>query len=357
MRPSCNLLDLRWTASLDHPDYDDAEDDDDVRCDLRGLGVGAQDYNNIDTANNGVLFLARYVDDFLVVATTADDSSALLTQFQLDSPGEGLTFTTSQEDPQDGTVDFLDLKLWIETGIDGEYFVSCGALVDKPRLRNLNAYVHARSCHPPPVLRAIPLAQFIRVARACLSLNVVRNSNNNNNNNNNSNQHGDDNGHRHLHLTHHQRETAAVTRFWKAARVLFRRFTLRGYSLRLLRSAAVLALSRCLRGGEEELLQPAGGGGGRCSSSNRQRVTTTTSTTSSSSSTTGQKRPFRLVHQYDGAPQRRWRFITRLLNDTLRSAANFYERQGTGGESLASMFANSRAAVTFRGRPRLMKRV
>ena len=149
MRPSCDLLDLRCTLSLDHPDDEqhDEQHDDAHDHDFRG-GVGTDDFNAIDTANNGVLFLARYVDDFLVVATTADDSCALFHQFNLDSPGEGLTFTTCQEDPTDGTVDFLDLKLRIETGVDGEYFVLSGALVDKSRLTNLNVYFRERSCHP-----------------------------------------------------------------------------------------------------------------------------------------------------------------------------------------------------------------
>ena len=87
MRPSCDLLDLRCTLSLDHPDDEqhDEQHDDAHDHDFRG-GVGTDDFNAIDTANNGVLFLARYVDDFLVVATTTDDSCALFHQFNLDSP-------------------------------------------------------------------------------------------------------------------------------------------------------------------------------------------------------------------------------------------------------------------------------
>ena len=108
-----------------------------------------------------IIFLARYVDDFLVVSRSASSFHHVLSAI---SSNSSLLFTTpcntttNAEKPR-SRVAFLDLELSIDS--------AAGLIHTSPRLDSAPgcSYLHAGSCHPPGLLRSIPYAQLLRLRR------------------------------------------------------------------------------------------------------------------------------------------------------------------------------------------------
>ena len=75
-------------------------------------------------------------------------------------------FLTEEEEQQQQPKDKAEEEEEEEQGNQNYYFISSRPLLT-PKRHGPTAYLPYQSCHPPPVLDSIPMAQMIRLARNC----------------------------------------------------------------------------------------------------------------------------------------------------------------------------------------------
>lgn len=157
MRPVCLDLGLAWKpSSSGFVDSGSGFGD-------SGSSVvpsGFSGFSGSSSTTSDIIFLARYVDDFLAISRSASSFDFVLSSTTENSSGRSIAFSR----PADGNgmrsnVSFLDLKLSIDSA-------SC-SISSRPRLDSSPgcSYLHAGSCHPPHLLRSIPYAQMTRLKR------------------------------------------------------------------------------------------------------------------------------------------------------------------------------------------------
>jgi len=266
MRTPTRRLDLPWPLVLP------VDDDEDERAYYL--------HKKKQTQTSNIKLLCRYVDDFFFITTETRAVRDLLNQFHANSNNH-LSFTTETAAPGEKLV-FLDLQLHIDPLTHQVHSTAA--------VKETNHYTHRRSCHSPTVLDNLPQTQLSRVARSCLSL---------------------DSG------------PVAKARFRKAARMVYNRFRLRGYPLKMLKTAAQRALDVATSKPYHTNAKP-----------HEQQQE-------------NQQQQFRFVRQFNGQTKRHHRLTNALLNRVLRRAAAFYRNQGPAAERIASMLSTSRASITY----------
>jgi hypothetical protein len=155
MRPVCVDLGLPWKPSSEDKDKDD------------GWWTPRSSpplSSGVECGSSDIIFLARYVDDFVVISRSALSFDFVLSSISSNSNSASIVFTTppaagDDKKPPRSDVPFLDLTLSINS--------AAGLIQSNPRLDSSPgcSYLHGGSCHPPPLLRSIPYAQLLRLKR------------------------------------------------------------------------------------------------------------------------------------------------------------------------------------------------
>ena len=168
MRPVCVDFGLAWKTSS-------SSDGSSGSSDIVWCGSGLRPHSSSSSSESGdILFLARYVDDFICITRSAASFDFVLTSISSNSTSNSIVFTTPPRGdngllPRSG-VPFLDLALSIDS--------AAGSIQSSPRLDSSPgcSYLHAGSCHPPQLLRSIPYAQFLRLRRNSSDFNTFLSS-------------------------------------------------------------------------------------------------------------------------------------------------------------------------------------
>jgi hypothetical protein len=316
-----------------------------------GLAVDVPPY--VTTPDNGnesgretrIIFLVRYVDDFLCATALVNGDNAtpittsirqgvlafddFVSRMRHHSPDNSLAFTTHHHDfQQESLTKFLDCQLRIiahplsgrrivssskfsttneappPPPQNAKSFVTSRPLMEPGTKHGPTAYIPYQSCHPPTVLAAVPVAQMTRLARNCTA------------------------------GVHFEGPGRVQSAFLRHARVLTRWLRLRGYPGGVIKRAVCVALKR-LRSGNL-YSNPETGRAHHISGANMPLLK--------------KRHVFAISVQYRGQSRHHFAQVQRMLNAALASAATFYSRQGPGGQTLSDLFASSRATVCLRVR-------